>query len=344
MAFGQINMSSLTSMMGVSGLFGGSNPYDNLLSVSNNMAGNSSTSLISGSASTASLAGAYTATDLNAYNSYLGSGYSNMGFPGMDITSLFNANVGSFFSAPAADGAKGTAAGAVVDGAATGAAAGAAVGAAVAKGVEGAKDAAATAKEGAAAGTTAAAGTQTALNTSNLCTSYLKSFYPNLTDDQIAGINAYYDQFYGQLESAFADYAASQGNALAVTSVGTLQGTAWGKALAEDAEKNNPGTRGWCLRGVAQALSRHGVSIGGASAYMAADQLAKIDKFTEITGLSDADLKKLPAGAIVVWDRGNGHEHGHICISLGDGREVSDHVANMTQNYGTSFRVFLPNS
>ncbi len=342
MAFGQINMSSLTSMMGVSGLFGGSNPYDNLLSVSNNMAGNSSTSLISGSASTASLAGAYTATDLNAYNSYLSSGYSNMGFPGMDITSLFNANVGSFFSAPApAEGAKEGA----KEGVAAGAAAGAAVGAAVAKGVEGAKDAAATAKEGAAAGTAAANGAQqTALNTSNLCTSYLKSFYPNLSDEQIAGINAYYDQFYGQLEAAFADYAASQGNALAVTSVGTLQGTAWGKALAEDAEKNNPGTHGWCLRGVAQALSRHGVSIGGASAYMAADQLAKIDKFTEVTGLSDADLKKLPAGAIVVWDRGNGHEHGHICISLGDGREVSDHVANMTQHYGTSFRVFLPNS
>ncbi|MCR5660583.1 MAG: hypothetical protein K6G50_00445 [bacterium] len=341
MAFGQINMSSLTSMMGVSGLFGGSNPYDNLLSVSNNMAGNSSTSLISGSASTASLAGAYTATDLNAYNSYLGSGYSNMGFPGMDITSLFNANVGSFFSAPApAEGAK--------EGAKEGVAAGAAAGAAVGAAAAGAAGVAAAAKDGAAAakdGAAAANGAQqTALNTSNLCTSYLKSFYPNLTDDQIAGINAYYDQFYGQLESAFADYAASQGNALSMTSVGMLQGTQWGKELAEDAEKNNAGTHGWCLRGVAQALSRHGVHIGGASAYMAADQLAKIDKFTEVTGLSDADLKKLPAGAIVVWDRGNGHEHGHICISLGDGREVSDHVANMTQNYGTSFRVFLPNS
>ncbi|MCR5660586.1 MAG: CHAP domain-containing protein [bacterium] len=49
------------------------------------------------------------------------------------------------------------------------------------------------------------------LDSSNLVTSYLKSYYPNLTDDQIAGINAYYDQFYGQLESAFADYAGSLG-------------------------------------------------------------------------------------------------------------------------------------
>ncbi len=122
-----------------------------------------------------------------------------------------------------------------------------------------------------------------------------------------------------------------------------MNGTEWGKNLAADAEKNVAGTYGWCLRGVAQALARHGVNIGGASAYMAADQLAANENFTEVSGLSDADLKTLPAGAVVVWDHGNGHEHGHICISLGDGREVSDHIANMTQNYGTSFRVFLPN-
>ncbi len=60
----------------------------------------------------------------------------------------------------------------------------------------------------------AAAGTAAGnapLDSSNLVASYLKTYFPGMTDEQIAGINAYYDQFYGQLEKQFADYAASQG-------------------------------------------------------------------------------------------------------------------------------------
>ena len=58
--------------------------------------------------------------------------------------------------------------------------------------------------------------------------------------------------------------------------------------------------------------------------------------------MAQSDLPKLPAGAIVVWDKGNGHEHGHISIATGDGKEASDLMRNQITNYGTSFRVFMP--
>ena len=123
---------------------------------------------------------------------------------------------------------------------------------------------------------------------------------------------------------------------------------AWGAALAKDAEKNANGPGGYCFKWVRQALERAGVKgVGGASAYMAADQLAKNPKFREIQ-VSPKDLPKLPAGAVVVWDRGGsgassaGKTHGHISISLGDGREVSDKVRKQITGMGSKVRVFLP--
>lgn len=116
----------------------------------------------------------------------------------------------------------------------------------------------------------------------------------------------------------------------------------WGAALAKDAEKHATGPGGLCFRYVRQALERAGVKgVGGASAYMAADQLAKNPKFREVK-VDPKDFKKLPAGAVVVWNRGNGHEHGHISIALGNGKEASDKIRNQITNYGTSARVFLP--
>ena len=124
--------------------------------------------------------------------------------------------------------------------------------------------------------------------------------------------------------------------------IGSLQGgTAFGKKLAVDAERNANGPGGYCFKWVSQALRRHGVSTSGASAYMAADQLAKNDKFKEVK-VSPSDFKKLPPGAVVVWNKGPGHPHGHISIALGDGREASDKIRNQITNYGTSARVFIP--
>ena len=121
-------------------------------------------------------------------------------------------------------------------------------------------------------------------------------------------------------------------------------GTETGRKLAAEAQKeatNGDSQGGWCFRDAGRALAKVGINTSGASAYMAADQLAKNPKVKEIK-VSQADLPKLPPGAIVVWDKGPGHEHGHISIALGNGKEASDLVRNQITNYGTSFRVFMP--
>ena len=126
------------------------------------------------------------------------------------------------------------------------------------------------------------------------------------------------------------------------TDIGSIQGgTEFGRKLAADAGKNANGPGGYCYKWVAQSLARHGVSVSGASAYMGADQLAKNDKFREVK-VNPSEFKKLPPGAVVVWNKGPGKPHGHISIALGDGREASDKIRNQITNYGTSARVFIP--
>jgi hypothetical protein len=132
--------------------------------------------------------------------------------------------------------------------------------------------------------------------------------------------------------------AASAGAAVDPSSI---QGTGWGAKLAKDAAANANGPGGYCFKWVSNALRRHGVNTSGASAYMAADQLAKNPKFREVK-VNPQDLKKLPAGAVVVWNKGKGHPHGHISIALGNGKEASDKIRNQITNYGTGVRVFLP--
>lgn len=115
----------------------------------------------------------------------------------------------------------------------------------------------------------------------------------------------------------------------------------------------NMNTSGWCYRGVINSLKEIGVTgLTGGSAYMAADQLANRGDFQEITGnfSKSSELKDLPAGAVVVWDKGAGGmsaQHGHISIALGDGREASDCIRNQLTgggncNAGRDFRVFMP--
>jgi len=113
-------------------------------------------------------------------------------------------------------------------------------------------------------------------------------------------------------------------------------------AAAAKAEATNGDSKGGlCFRDVSRALRTMGINTSGASAYMAADQLANNPKVKEIK-VAQGDLAKLPPGAIVVWDKGPGHPHGHISISTGDGMEASDIMRKQITNYGTSFRVFMP--
>lgn len=126
---------------------------------------------------------------------------------------------------------------------------------------------------------------------------------------------------------------------------------------------------GKCLKGVRLSLEGAGVQLrdprtGGNlnSAYQAADVLANqhSDRFTEMKPASRSDLRNLPPGAIVVWDRNpnpslraanpsNGYSHGHIEVigeggqAYSDGRQSWGVTMNNNGRYG-GFRVFLPNS
>lgn len=212
-------------------------------------------------------------------------------------------------------------------------------------------------------GSSSSANNQVMSTAANMLKTYFKQFCPGMSDDQITAICNMASAQYGDLakamdmssltssvmgsSSASGTNSASSGSsssAVSKVSAKDVKGSAWGKALAADAEANATGSGGWCFKYVRQALERHGVTgVGGASAYMAADQLARNSNFKEIS-VSESDLSKLPAGYVVVWNRGSGasRQHGHICISLGDGREASDVIRKMTQGYGTSFRVFQP--
>lgn len=212
-------------------------------------------------------------------------------------------------------------------------------------------------------GSSSSANNQVMSTAANMLKTYFKQFCPGMSDDQITAICNMASAQYGDLAKAMdmssltssvmgsssvsgTNSASSGASSSAVSKVSAkdVKGSAWGKALAADAEANATGSGGWCFKYVRQALERHGVTgVGGASAYMAADQLARNSNFKEIS-VSESDLSKLPAGYVVVWNRGSGasRQHGHICISLGDGREASDVIRKMTQGYGTSFRVFQP--
>lgn len=124
------------------------------------------------------------------------------------------------------------------------------------------------------------------------------------------------------------------------------KGSALGKQLAQTAYQHatdGTGDGGHCFRNVAQDLAKYGINTSGASAYMAADQLASNPKVQEIKGVTAEQLKTLPAGAIVVWAANPKNPHGHISISMGDGKEASDIMRNQITNLnGSSFRVFMP--
>ncbi|MFN8671323.1 MAG: peptidoglycan-binding domain-containing protein [Candidatus Sericytochromatia bacterium] len=136
---------------------------------------------------------------------------------------------------------------------------------------------------------------------------------------------------------------------------GGTQATPNGMKLAKEAEEvanemavhRNP-KKGKCFRGVKNALmgSKIGVELVGKHAYMAAGQLAKSSKFSEVKDLKPADLKNLPPGAIVVWGKTAKSKSGHISIALGNGKEASDFIpknGQLTSLRGyTNFRVFVP--
>lgn len=110
---------------------------------------------------------------------------------------------------------------------------------------------------------------------------------------------------------------------------------------AQNAAAKN--TRGWCLREVQNSMAAAGHKVNRVGhAFQSAQDFAKDPGFKEVK--PPADLRKLPAGAVVVWDRSPAHVSGHISVALGDGREASDHIRPQFSQaeFGTRCRVFYP--
>lgn len=123
-----------------------------------------------------------------------------------------------------------------------------------------------------------------------------------------------------------------------------------GRMLANIASENaiEKNSRHRCLEGVRETLNECGSVNGklGGSAYQAADMLAKNKNFQEIK-VERKDLKELPAGCVIVWDRNyagtkTSDIHGHITVALGNGSGASDHIEEKLYMLNSQHRVFIP--
>ncbi len=106
------------------------------------------------------------------------------------------------------------------------------------------------------------------------------------------------------------------------------------------------GTTGWCLAGVNDSLERvYGTGLYYHSAYQSIPELQSGQgmgaHFKEVS-VSRDELPSLPPGSIVVWEPSEGHQHGHISIALGDGRESSDYIGKQMTSRDANYHVFIP--
>ena len=150
------------------------------------------------------------------------------------------------------------------------------------------------------------------------------------------------DSFGGTRKASSKPAAKAKAKSTTSKSAGTFGPRAARLANVARSVASKMNSRGWCARGVFNSLQAAGLTIPrSASAYMAANTLARDPRFREVR-LTDAQIRQLPPGAIIVSAAYNspGNPHGHIAITLGGGREASDHLGSVATN-GTQ-RVFIP--
>ena len=113
---------------------------------------------------------------------------------------------------------------------------------------------------------------------------------------------------------------------------------------------NKMDTIGNCLVGVARAIReflglKHTALSPLPKAYLAAEQFRNdptLSKHFKEVKVDRSDLANLPAGAVVVWNKSEGHPAGHISIALGNGKEASDHIQKQMNRQNADFTVFYP--
>ena len=115
-----------------------------------------------------------------------------------------------------------------------------------------------------------------------------------------------------------------------------------GSKLAQIARERATGFKEQCAKYVSDALEAAGLSNGKRGhGYQMAEILRTNDHFKEIN-VNDVDWKNLPGGCILTYDKGAqgyNNEYGHVEITIGDGKAVSDGVTN---NIRKPSAVFIP--
>ncbi len=115
-----------------------------------------------------------------------------------------------------------------------------------------------------------------------------------------------------------------------------------GLKLAKDAASHVVGFVGRCATYVKNAISRCGLgAYTSGHGYQMADVLKNNKNFKQISP-EGVDLKKLPAGCVLVFGRGKSgysSSYGHTEITTGTGKAVSDGITN---NLRKPSAIFIP--
>lgn len=147
------------------------------------------------------------------------------------------------------------------------------------------------------------------------------------------------------LESSSNSYLKTWGlnfnkNKLSLSNVGYNEEK--GLKLAQAVKMNATSFKGHCARSVRKALEECGLGTGiRGDGHDYAYILSNNKNFKEIS-TSNLDLSDLPAGCILVYDKGvagYSSKYGHVEITLGNGQAASDGI---TSDIRQGARVFVP--
>lgn len=115
-----------------------------------------------------------------------------------------------------------------------------------------------------------------------------------------------------------------------------------GEKLARYALSHSNGFTGNCAKFVKKAIANTGLgAYKSGHAYQMPSILRNNPHFKEVSP-SSVNVKELPAGCIIVFDRGMydySNKYGHVEITTGDGRGVSDGI---TKNLQQPSAIFVP--
>lgn len=142
----------------------------------------------------------------------------------------------------------------------------------------------------------------------------------------------------------FRDYDSTKGQKLADTAMHNAGFVIDGNTKKITSTTKDPDDfTSYCTRYVKVAIRDAGLGeyYDAGSAYQMTSYLRNNDNFKEIS--SSTPLKDIPAGCILVYDRGVGgysSEHGHIEIKTDDGRAVSDGITDNL--YKRPSYIFMP--